>query len=137
MNYADSSEWIDVSDDLPSIIANLQLQINPEIILSFISNKLSDESDIKTELDTYVKDTLDYLTPYAEAESGFSYDYDSVELIFESLSIIENENGALDIKLIDYKEDSIVVKINANINAKAYCNFHFQLWILLTKIMFQ
>lgn len=126
VKFAEDSDNIDVTDNLSDAISMLQSQIDPKTLLDSLSTLIKDDyNGINTILRDKASDYTDGLDLYPEAESAFHYEYDYIEVNFESMSIYEGSDGKPSLKLIEAEDDSmVVVQSRIKIDATAYCDFN-------------
>lgn len=126
VKFAEDSDKIDVTDNLADAISMLQSQIDPDTLLNSLAALIeSNYNDIYSKLKEKASDYTNDLDIYPEADSEFHYDYDFIEIYFESMSLNEGPDGKPLLTLIDSENDNmVVVQSKMKVSATANCDFN-------------
>ncbi len=128
--FAETSEWIDVQEDLPAALE--MFQQHTENARSTVAKLLAEmdsgnRTELWKELESRVADEVSELTPFPEASASYYYDANMVELNFVGLSLCYLEEDGYDFHVVQIGKDKVVVRVAVCVTATATTNFQFSI----------
>jgi hypothetical protein len=126
--FAETSEWIDVQEDLPAALE--MFQQHAESARSTMAKLLAEmdkgnRTDLWDEIEGRIADEVSDLTPFAEASAGYYYENDFVEMTFARLSFCHLDENEYDFHVVQIGKDKIVSRVGVHIAATASAKFQF------------
>lgn len=126
-NFGENSSIIDVIKKLGDALAILQPQNDLYAFASTISKYLTENTEnfLSNHLQSFLEDEISSLDLFPDASSGYQYEVDYVEGVFNEFEYITREDGSADLKLIESGEEHISIEIAISVSCTAYCEFDF------------
>ena len=127
VNFGKHSSFIDVVNNLGDALAIFQPQNDLYAFASKLSKHIIENKGnfLTTNLGYYLSDKIPNLELYPDASSGYMYEADYVEGVFNDFEYSTVDDGSADLKLIESGEDHISIEIGIIISCTAYCEFDF------------
>jgi hypothetical protein len=125
--FAETSEWIDVQEDLPAALEMFQQHAETaRATIATLLTEIDHGNIIKLweEIEGRINDEVSQLTPFPEASAGYYYDSDFVELTFSGFEFRHLDDG-YDFNVVQIGKDKIVVRVGVFITATANACFRF------------
>lgn len=126
-NFAGNSDYITVCDDLAKVLEKLQSEIKVKQIVAFIRDKhLLDRDNLF--LDKVKEVLIDKFmdsSPYIEANSAYRYEETSCYCSYKDIVFVKDESGAIDISVLEAKDNIVKIQVNADITYELDVDFDF------------
>ncbi len=127
VDFAKSSKWLDIEEDLAKALQILQQ--HTEEAMKIIAMLLSDMGQdnrpaLLEQVTNAMSDAVNEMNVYPEASSAYRYEADWVFLYLEDFQFIKSEDG-FDFTVVQIGNGKIVAQVGVNIQAKAECQFTF------------
>ena len=125
--FGENSSSIDVVNNLGDALAIFQPQNDLYAFASTISKHITENTDnfLSNHLQTFLADEISSLDLLPEATSGYHYEADYVEGVFNEFEYLTREDGSADLKLIESDEEHISIEIGISVSCTASCEFDF------------
>ncbi|MHB1227391.1 MAG: PIN domain-containing protein [Desulfurivibrionaceae bacterium] len=126
-DFGSNSSLIDVVGDLGQALAIFQPQNDLYAFASTLSKHIIENTDnfLSTHLNSILPNEISSLDLFPDASSGFQYEVDDVESVFNDFDYLTLANGCADLKLIESGEEHISIEIGLSISCTVYCEFDF------------
>lgn len=126
-NYAQNSNRITVLSSLSAALERFQPHNEvANIIASIREDSLLDgHNHILEKITDAISDSLDSVDIFIEASSSFYYEYDDVYAIYNEHHFEIDENGLVKVHVIRISDESITLKVVANVQCSVHAIFNF------------
>lgn len=130
IDFAEKSDWIFTEKDLAAGLELLQPDTEKarEVVVELLRKMECGEApDFLERIKGDVKYDLEDMMPMAEGESGYHYDADIAELTFSDLAFLRDGDDAFDFQIVQANKDTIVARLNVELDAEAHASFTLQI----------
>ena len=138
VDFAKSSKWIDIEEDIATALQILQQHTEEAMtIVALLLSEMSkgNQPDLFKEVSDAMTVAVNDMTVYPEASSPFHIQPDWAFLSFQDFQFIEFEEE-YDFTVVQIGNAKIVALVAVTIQAKAECEFSFSNWDSIDKEYF-
>lgn len=121
IEFARTSQWIDIQTDLSSALQMFQehLEQASKVVAKLLTNaETGERPELFEELSELASEQVSMLPIYGEADSHYHVEFDQVDLSFDSLTFIKADNE-YEFDVVRIGKNKIVAKVSVEIQATA------------------
>jgi len=133
--FSENSDRIEVIDNLSDAISHFQPHNYAQSTIESIKSDYvaGRPNSILNAIAQGIRDSLDGIDIYVEANSSFAFEEDDVHAIYDSHDVHCDEKGKPEINIIRVESELVVIQITAYVKCEVHASFGLSVWDSIDK----